>query len=322
MAVPTPWTSATGARYLPAFPNAGFSAQPGGESPFARRARPSRVAAPWGQTPWGPRVVNPPPPRASGPRTPQLSPSCRASLSSAVVGARRSAPSSPSLRAPASWAVLGLRAASVCSALSGGALHRFLRRPSVHSQADHRSSLSSLLIAPKNTEAAAKEGPCGPPRVWAKAGRGRRRFVSAMRIQAPASSRVCRSREAHPSVPRAAYRTWCCPCCQETPRACGTLTGADKVLGRRPAAGKPVRFHGADASSRRGSRSCFFLRVLFRGLEGASSPCHRGTQQRVKRPGLVERLWSDEAPSTSLPPSPPLSRGTWEFTRLHEGSAC
>lgn len=165
-------------------------------------------------------------------------------------------------------------------------------------------------------------GSVRPPRVWAKAGSGRHRCVSAMRTQAPASSRVCRARGAHPSVARAAYRTWCCPCSQETPRACGTLTGADEVLGRRPAAGKPVRFHGADASSRRGSRSCFFLRVLFRGLEGASSPCLRGTQQRVRRPGLVERLWSDEAPSTSLPPSPPLSRGTWEFTRLHGGSAC
>lgn len=165
-------------------------------------------------------------------------------------------------------------------------------------------------------------GSVRPPRVWAKVGSRRRRCVSAMRTQAPASSRVCRARGAHPSVARAAYRTWCCPCSQETPRACGTLTGADEVLGRGPAAGKPVRFHGADASSHRGSRSCFFLRVLFRGLEGASSPCRRGTQQRVRRPGLVERLWSDEAPSTSLPPSPPLSRGTWEFTRLHGGSAC
>lgn len=116
-----------------------------------------------GPTRWGPRVVNPPPPRASGPRTPQLSPSCRASLSSAVVGARWSASSSPSLRAPASWAVLGLWAASAWSALSGGALHRFLQHPSVHSQADHSMSLSSLPIAPKNTEAAAKEGLCALP---------------------------------------------------------------------------------------------------------------------------------------------------------------
>lgn len=237
------------------------------------------------------------------------------------MGARWSASSSPSLRAPASWAVLGLWAASAWSALSGGALHRFLQHPSVHSQADHSTS---VILADRSEEhgGGSQGGPVRPPRVWAKAGSRRRRCVSAMRIQAPASSRVCRARGAHPSVAHAAYRTWCCPCSQETPRACGTLTGADEVLGREPAAGKPVRFHGAGASSRRGSRSCFFLRVLFRGLEGASSPCRRGTQQRVRRPGLVERLWSNEAPSTSLSPSPPLSRGTWEFTRLHGGSAC
>lgn len=187
-----------------------------------------------------------------------------------------------------------------------------------------RSQHVTVVLVDRSEEhgGGSQGGSVRPPRVWAKAGSRRRRCVSAMRTQAPASSRVCRSRGAHPSVARAAYRTWCCPCSQEMPRACGTLTGADEVLGRRPAAGKPVRFHGADASSRCGSRSCFFLRVLFRGLEGASSPCLRGTQQRVKRPGLVERLWSDEAPSTSLPPSPPLSRGTWEFTRLHGGSAC
>lgn len=209
-----------------------------------------------GPTRWGPRVVNPPPapePRSSARRAEHLCP----------------------LR---SWGPDGVhRPLRLCGHLLRGPFSvsgRRLRGPrcqvalctvfcSIRAYIRRRiTAYVTVVFADRSEEhgGGSQGGSVRPPRVWAKAGSGRRRCVSAMRTQAPASSRVCRARGAHPSVARAAYRTWCCPCSQETPRACGTLTGADEVLGRGPAAGKPVRFHGADASSRRGSRSCFFLR--------------------------------------------------------------